>query len=339
MITPIEWLGTRVRFLDQTKLPLEVSTIDTDDYHVVAEAIRSLKLRGAPLIGVAAAYGVALAAVTSPTSTISEYKKGLFSVIDYFAETRPTAVNLFWSLNRLKSIVQSSSSVEKIRTAVVAEAVAIHREDAEMCEKIGKHGATLIPQSATILTHCNAGALATGGRGTAVGVITTAHEMGKKIHVFVDETRPLLQGARLTTWELQQAGIKHTLITDNTAAFLFQQHKIDLVIVGADRIAANGDAANKIGTYNLAVLAHYHNTPLYIAAPSSTIDPTIPSGSGIPIEERHAKEVTEGFGVRTAPAGIKVYSPAFDITPAILISGIITEKGIHRFPYNFQTTA
>jgi len=339
MITPIEWLGTRVRFLDQTKLPLEVSTIDTDDYHVVAEAIRSLKLRGAPLIGVAAAYGVALAAVTSPTSTISEYKKGLFSVIDYFAETRPTAVNLFWSLNRLKSIVQSSSSVEKIRTAVVAEAIAIHREDAEMCEKIGKHGATLIPQSATILTHCNAGALATGGRGTAVGVITTAHEMGKKIHVFVDETRPLLQGARLTTWELQQAGIKHTLITDNTAAFLFQQHKIDLVIVGADRIAANGDAANKIGTYNLAVLAHYHNTPLYIAAPSSTIDPTIPSGSGIPIEERHAKEVTEGFGVRTAPAGIKVYSPAFDITPAILISGIITEKGIHRFPYNFQTTA
>lgn len=339
MITPIEWLGTGVRFLDQTKLPLEVSTIDTDDFHVVAEAIRSLKLRGAPLIGVAAAYGVALAAVTSKTSTISECKKELSSIIDYFAETRPTAVNLFWSLNRLKSIVQSSSSVEKLRSAVVAEAIAIHREDAEMCEKIGKHGATLIPSTATILTHCNAGALATGGRGTAVGVITTAHEMGKKIHVFVDETRPLLQGARLTTWELQQAGIRHTLITDNTAAFLFQQHKIDLVIVGADRIAANGDAANKIGTYNLAVLAHYHNTPLYVAAPSSTIDQTIPSGSGIPIEERHAKEVTEGFGIRTAPAGIKVYSPAFDITPAILISGIITEKGIHRFPYNFQTTA
>ena len=339
MITPIAWLGTGVRFLDQTKLPLEVSTIETDDYRIVAEAIRSLKLRGAPLIGVAAAYGVALAAVTSASSIIAEYKKELFSVIDYFAETRPTAVNLFWSLNRLKSVVQSSSSVEKLRTAIVAEAVAIHREDAEMCEKIGKHGATLIPQSATILTHCNAGALATGGRGTAVGVITTAHEMGKKIHVYVDETRPLLQGARLTTWELQQAGIKHTLITDNTAACVFQQLKIDLVIVGADRIAANGDAANKIGTYNLAVLAHYHNTPLYIAAPSSTIDPTIPSGSGIPIEERHAKEVTEGFGTRTAPVGIKVYSPAFDITPAILIAGVITEKGIHRFPYNFQTTA
>ena len=337
MISSIEWLGQSVRFIDQTKLPLEVSTIQTDDFNVIVEAIRTLKLRGAPLIGVAAAYGVALAALTSTASTFSVFRTELDLVIDGFAQARPTAVNLFWSLKRMQYIIHSSLSIESVRASLIAEAIAIHREDAEMCEKIGKHGATLIPQSATILTHCNAGALATGGRGTAVGVITTAYEMGKKLHVFVDETRPLLQGARLTTWELQQAGIEHTLITDNTTAFLFQQGKIDLVIVGADRIAANGDTANKIGTYNLAVLAQYHKRPLYVAAPSSTIDLSIPSGSGIPIEERHAKEVTEGFGTRTAPEGIKVYSPAFDITPADLIAGIITENGIYRFPYDFHT--
>jgi len=336
MILPIEWREGSVRFLDQTRLPLEVSTICTKDYRILVDAIRTMKVRGAPLIGISAAYGVALAAAYTRSSDTFAFKKELCTAIDDFAATRPTAVNLFWALKRMRSVLDASSTISAATAALLREAESIHREDAEMCERIGRNGAVLVPPKASVLTHCNAGALATGGRGTAVGVITVAAEMGKNIRVYVDETRPLLQGARLTMWELQQAAIDSTLITDNVAASLFRQGNIDLVITGADRIAANGDSANKIGTYNLAVLAHHHGVPMYIAAPGSTIDRTIETGIDIPIEERSPEEVTSSFGVRIAPEGIKVYAPAFDITPGSLISGIITDQGVFRYPYDFH---
>ena len=331
----IEWSNGSVRFIDQTRLPLEEVYIQTDDYAVIADAIRTLKIRGAPLIGVAAAYGVALAALKFNYSDLQLLKQNVHRAIDELASTRPTAVNLFWSLERMKAIIDSAHSAEEGIQSLISEAVAIHREDEEMCRKIGEHGSALIPDNASILTHCNTGALATGGEGTAQSVITTAHRQGKSIKVYVDETRPLLQGARLTTWELKKADIDVTLITDGMGAFLMQQKKVDLVIVGADRIAANGDIANKIGTYNLAVSAHHHNIPFYVAAPGTTIDSSISSGEHIIIEERNATEVTETFGKRIAPDNIKVYSPAFDITPATLITSIITERGVFRPPFHF----
>ncbi len=332
----IEWCGNSVRFLDQTKLPLEVSYRETDDVLVVAEAIRTLGIRGAPLIGVAAAYGAALAALKSPSDNPKNLTTKIEESIALLARTRPTAVNLFWALERMKAVLQTSRSVEEIRKNLVAEALQIHREDEEMCLRMGANGAALIPHGAAILTHCNTGALATGGEGTAQSVITTAHRQGKSIRVYADETRPLLQGARLTIWELQQAGIDATLITDSMAAFLMKQKKIDLCITGSDRIASNGDAANKIGTYSVAVNAHHHGIPFYIAAPSSTIDASLPNGDRIPIEERNGNEILEGFGKRIAPPGTKVYSPAFDVTPASLITAIITERGIFRPPYKFR---
>ena len=258
------------------------------------------------------------------------------SAADELNSTRPTAVNLFWALQRMRKILASAVSAESARQLLVDEALKIHREDEEMCRQIGEHGAALIPQTATILTHCNTGALATGGEGTAQSIITTAVRQGKSISVYAAETRPALQGARLTAWELMKQGVDVTLITDSTASFLMKKSRITCVVVGADRIAANGDTANKIGTYNHAVTARYHGVPFYVAAPTSTIDPATPSGDQIPIEERNPREVVEGFGRRTAPEGIKVYSPAFDITTASLITAIVTERGIHHPPFDFH---
>ena len=279
----------------------------------VAEAIRTMVVRGAPAIGVAAAYGMALAAMRGDDLNVAA---------DVLKRARPTAVNLAWAVDRM---LKNGARVE--------EAEAIHREDVESCMSIGRHGAELLGARATVLTHCNAGALATAGYGTALGVIRAAIEAGKRIAVFADETRPYLQGARLTAWELQQDNIDTTLITDNMSGHFFQQGAFDAVIVGADRIAANGDAANKIGTYTVAVLAHAHNVPFYVAAPMSTIDPACPNGAAIPIEERSAEEVTDIFGARVAPEGIHVRHPAFDVTPARLITAIITERGVLRAPY------
>ena len=336
MVRSIEWCGDSVRFLDQTKLPSEEIYTQADDYAVLAEAIRRLAIRGAPLIGITAAYGVALTAIRSREKQLQPLIKEIHRAIGELASTRPTAVNLFWALERMRKIISHSNDIEVLKKALVDEAIAIHREDEEMCKRIGENGAKLVPATATILTHCNTGALATGGEGTAQSVITTAVRNGKKIRVFADETRPLLQGARLTTWELMKNGIDVTLITDNTAGFLMRQNKIDLVITGSDRIATNGDAANKIGTYSIAVLAKHHGIPFYIAAPTSTIDPTLPSGDLIPIEERHDDELTNGFGRRTAPEDVKVYSPAFDVTPASLITAIITDRDVFYPPYHFS---
>ncbi len=332
----IEWCGDAVRLIDQTKLPQEERYVTTDDYKVLADAIRTLKIRGAPAIGIAAAYGVALAAVKYPSNDFKAFRSHLQQAINELSSTRPTAVNLFWALNRMERAVSRAQTVEQARKLLVEEALTIHREDAEKCQLIGTHGLELIPQRASMLTYCNTGALATGGEGTAQSIITTAHRHRKSIIVYVCETRPALQGARLTTWELTKAGIDAILITDNMAASLMRQKKIDVVVVGADRIAANGDVANKIGTYNLAVIAKYHGIPFYVAAPTSTIDPLIASGSDIPIEQRDGKEITEGFGKTIAPKGIKVFSPAFDVTPADLITAIITEQGIHTPPFRLH---
>jgi methylthioribose-1-phosphate isomerase len=339
MVRSIEWCGDSVRFLDQTKLPLEEIYTVTKDYRKIAEAIRRLEIRGAPLIGIAAAYGVALAGHYSTRKDHHLFVKEIQDAADELASTRPTAINLFWALERMRNIVVQSSDMNVIKNMLIEEAIAIHREDKEMCRRIGENGARLIPETAYILTHCNTGALATGGEGTAQSVITTAARIGKKIRVYADETRPLLQGARLTTWELMKNGINVTLITDNVAAFLMQQKKIDLVITGSDRITANGDAANKIGTYSIAVQAKYHGIPFYIAAPTSTIDPSLSSGDAIPIEERNSEEITNGFGLRTAPDGVQVYAPAFDVTPASLISAIITDRGVFYPPYHFLKIA
>ncbi|MBI4549150.1 MAG: S-methyl-5-thioribose-1-phosphate isomerase [Ignavibacteriae bacterium] len=332
----IEWLGDQVRLIDQTKLPLEETYLETDDYTILADAIRTMKIRGAPAIGIAAAYGIALAALKFFGSDFQLFRSHVEHAINELSSTRPTAVNLFWSLQRMKNVLDTVNSVETARKKLISEALNIHREDEEMCRKIGEHGATLIEHNSTLLTHCNTGALATGGEGTAQSIITTAHRQGKSIKVYATETRPALQGARLTTWELLKNGIDVTLITDTMTAFLMKQRKIDLVVVGADRIASNGDVANKIGTYNLAVIAKHHGVPFYVAAPSSTIDSTTASGDSIPIEERSPDELMEGFGRRIAPEGIKVYSPAFDITPASFVTAIITEQGVHKPPFNFS---
>jgi methylthioribose-1-phosphate isomerase len=331
----LEWNKGKVRFLDQTRLPTEVIYIETDNEVRIAKAIRDLSIRGAPLIGIAAAYAVALAAnkcVEDASSAITSYYD---KVIILLAGTRPTAINLFWALNRQRNVVDENKGrgLDAVRTALLKEAVGIHEEDAAMCESIGNLGADLLPNAASVLTHCNTGMLATGGIGTALGIVRKCWEQQRLKHVYIDETRPLFQGARLTAWELRNDRIPFTLLTDNVAGFLMQQRIINAVVVGADRIASNGDVANKVGTYSLAVLARYHDIPMYVAAPTSTIDFDMKNGKGIPIEQRNPKEVTEPFGKKVTPDDIDVYSPAFDITPCDLISAIVTEKGVLSKPY------
>ncbi|MCA8989460.1 MAG: S-methyl-5-thioribose-1-phosphate isomerase [Planctomycetaceae bacterium] len=329
----IEWIGGvdgQLNLLDQTKLPTETIILECKTPEDVFAAIRRLSVRGAPAIGVSAAYGVLLGVKNAAHQTRSEFDADLTKVCQYLAESRPTAVNLFWALDRMQFTAQSQSGLDPqaMGEVLLETAREIEREDRAMCEAIGKHGAELIPAGAGVLTHCNTGALATAGAGTAFAVLLEAHRQGKKIHVYADETRPLLQGARLTAWELLQNGIPGTLICDSMAAWVMKEGKIQAVVTGADRIAANGDSANKIGTYSVALLAKAHNIPFYIAAPSSTFDLSLPTGDSIPIEERSAEEVICGFGKQTAPSEISVYSPAFDVTPAELIAGLITEKGV-----------
>ncbi len=317
----IRWEGKTLYLLDQTKLPVEEIWLPYTDYRPVADAIRTMVVRGAPAIGVTAAYAYCLAALAG---------EDLKQAKTVLAASRPTAVNLFWALDRMERKADDCGGNPE---ALIAEAIAIHQEDVAMCKAIGLYGASVVPDHAHILTHCNAGALATGGYGTALGVIRAAHEQGKVDMVYADETRPLLQGARLTAYELVTDYIPATLIADNMAASLMAKGKIDMVVVGCDRMAANGDFANKIGTYSVAVNAHHHGVPFYVALPCSTIDLTIPDGSGIPIEERDKNEVRTLYGVQTAPATVEVYNPAFDVTPHSLVTGIITEKGVIYPPF------
>jgi methylthioribose-1-phosphate isomerase len=330
----VDWVGGNVRFIDQTLLPAEERFIETADWRVVEEAIRTLRIRGAPAIGVAAAFALCLAAADRRIASMDDLRSGFRVACDALAASRPTAVNLFTAITRMQRVADSAvpSGVPAVRDRLVQEALAIRQEDVDACLKIGAFGAKLLDRPSTVLTHCNAGALATAGTGTALSVIFHASAQGHILRVYVDETRPLFQGARLTAWELGRAGIPHTLITDSTAGSLFRQGLIDAVLVGADRIAANGDTANKVGTYPLAVLARYHGVPFVIAAPTSTIDRATASGGDIPIEERDPSEVTHAGGVRIAPEGVEVFAPAFDVTPHELIAAIVTERGILRPP-------
>lgn len=332
----IEWRDDAVVMLDQTRLPLEEIYQRYTDFNAVAEAIKGMVVRGAPAIGVAAAMGIALGAREIIADTQESFFRQLDNVCEIMAHTRPTAVNLFWAIARMKQKAHAlqGSSLQNIRTALKEEAILIEAEDLEICKSIGRHGAELIPPQATILTHCNAGGLATAGFGTALGVIRAAQQAGKQIRVFADETRPWLQGARLTTWELLKDKIPVTLITDNMAGFFMARGEITCCVVGADRIAANGDTANKIGTFSVAVLAREHGIPFYVAAPVSTLDLSLPDGSHIPIEERPVTEVTHIRGLPIAPEGVKVRNPAFDVTPARYISAIITEHGVARGNYS-----
>jgi methylthioribose-1-phosphate isomerase len=332
MSRTVEWLDGKLRILDQSKLPGEQIFIELDNYHDIVLAIKEMKVRGAPAIGVTAAYGIALGASGIETANKDEFLAQLNQVMQAFAASRPTAVNLFQAINRMKKAARGDG-VTEIKNSLINEAKRIHKEEVTATKKLSQLGAELIKDGFTVLTHCNAGPLATAGYGTALGVIKAAKEQGKKVSVFVTETRPLLQGARLTTWELMQEGIPVTLITDSMAGYFMYQKKIDCVIVGADRIAANGYTANKIGTYTLAVLANAHGIPFYVAAPTTTIDLSLTSGYQIPIEERSPEEITHIQGVPIAPAGIRAANPAFDITPNQYISAIITEKGIIRAPY------
>ena len=339
-VKTVEWVSRRppalvpgvVRILDQTLLPNAVQFVETAELGLIRRAIETLQVRGAPAIGVAAAMGVAAAAQELSVSSGAEFVARVEAMADDLARARPTAVNLAWALERMKRTARAASAEPPAARAerLVREAILIRDEDAAMCRAIGRHGVELVPAGKAVLTHCNAGALATAEFGTALAPIYVAAERGGTPRVYVDETRPLLQGARLTAWELQQAGIEATLICDNTAAQVMKDGRIGAVFVGADRIAANGDTANKIGTYGVAVLARAHGIPFYVFAPTSTFDLDMPDGSRIPIEERSPEEVTCGFGKRTAPAGIRVYSPAFDVTPAELISAIVCEKGVAR---------
>ncbi len=326
MVETIEWTDAGVVMIDQTRLPREQVFVTCRNYVEVAVAIRSMVIRGAPAIGVAAAMGVALGVQED-----ADFDR----VCETLASTRPTAVNLFWAIERMRVLyasLKAASRGERVNK-MIEEAKKIREDDIAICRAMGKHGAPLVPDGKTVLTHCNAGALATAGYGTALGVIRAAAESGKKIDVFADETRPFLQGARLTAWELQQDGIKTTLITDNMAGHFLRSGRIGCVVVGADRIASNGDVANKIGTYSVAVLAKENNVPFYVAAPVSTFDLTLKSGDEIPIEQRAAEEVTHVFGVPVAPENIGVENPAFDVTPARYVSAIITERGVARAPY------
>ncbi len=330
----IQWQGDtdgHLVLIDQTCLPLELVEHPCTSLESVWEAIKQLRVRGAPAIGIAAAYGVVIGMQSVAESHPEAFALQLAKTTDYLATSRPTAVNLFWALDRMKSVGSrlgdTPGHAERL-TALLNEARAIHHEDRQVCHAIGRHGAARMTDGQGVLTHCNAGGLATSEYGTALSVFFTAEDQGKHLHVYVDETRPLLQGARLTAWELTQRGIAATLICDSMAAQVMKEGRIQTVITGADRIAANGDSANKIGTYGLALLAKAHDIPFYIAAPISTFDLALASGDQIPIEERAAAEVTHGFGKQTAPDGINVYNPAFDVTPAELITGIITERGI-----------
>jgi methylthioribose-1-phosphate isomerase len=326
----IEWRDDTVIMIDQTRLPGEEIYNSYTDFKSVAEAIKGMIIRGAPAIGVAAAMGIALGSREIIADTHDSFFRQLENVCDVMARTRPTAVNLFWAIERMKRVAEANrgKSLDQIRDILKKEAIRIEQEDLAICRNIGKWGATLIPDTATILTHCNAGGLATAGYGTALGVIRAAHEAGKQIQVFADETRPWLQGARLTAWELMKEQIPTTLISDNMAGFFMSRGEITCCVVGADRIAANGDTANKIGTYSVAVLARENNIPFYVAAPVSTLDLSLSDGSKIPIEERHSCEVTHIKGIQIAPEGVRVRNPAFDVTPARYISAIITENGI-----------
>ncbi|HEY7212163.1 MAG TPA: S-methyl-5-thioribose-1-phosphate isomerase [Bryobacteraceae bacterium] len=326
----IEWTPEGVVMIDQTRLPREVVFVTCRDYRDVADAIRDMIIRGAPAIGVAAAMGVALGVLHSENPS-----RDMPAICETLARTRPTAVNLFWAIDRMQRAFAAVADkpLDQIRAHLVAEAKTVREEDIAINQAIGRNGAELVPDGKTVLTHCNAGALATAGFGTALGVIRAAVQAGKKIDVFADETRPFLQGARLTAWELQRDGIETTLITDNMAGHFLKSGRIGCVVVGADRIAANGDVANKVGTYGVAVLARENNVPFYVAAPVSTLDLTLASGDRIPIEERAAKEVVEVQGVTIAPAGIKVANPAFDVTPNRYVTAIITERGVARAPY------
>lgn len=339
-VKTIEWKDDKLILIDCTKLPLTEEYLVCEKYSDLVKAIKLLAVRGAPAIGVSAAYGVVLAAIEGEKKNDNkeQYIEFIDKAIEKLASTRPTAVNLFWALDRMKKILNTNRDMSKseIKEKLLNEANLIYEEDIQCNKNIGRYGNDIIPYEANILTHCNAGALATAGYGTALGVMRYAHYLGKNIHVYADETRPLLQGARLTTWELEKEGIPVTLITDNMAGYAMKLNKINLVITGADRITANGDAANKIGTYSVAVLAKEHNIPFYIAAPLSTIDINLKSGEEIIIEERDKEEVREVFGQRIAPNNIDTFNPAFDVTPNEYITGIITEVGILRPPYNIS---
>lgn len=342
-IKTIEWISDRpgtpvpgyLRMVDQTRLPGELVYVETRDPRDVWTAIKTLQVRGAPAIGIAAAMGVVAAVQDSRAKTGRDLAAEVNRSAEYLATSRPTAVNLFWALDRMKALAarESGGDPMTLKTLLAREAIRIWEEDRAMCRAIGKHGAVLLKDGQTVLTHCNAGGLATSQYGTALAPIYLAREQGKRVRVVADETRPLLQGARLTAWELMQSGIDVTLICDAMAAQVMKEGSIDLVMVGADRIAANGDTANKIGTYGLAVLAKAHAIPFYVLAPSSTLDLTLASGDAIPIEERGAEEITRGFGRLTAPENVKVYAPAFDVTPARLITAIICERGVLTPPF------
>ncbi len=337
MIPTLAWTPEGVRFIDQTKLPLEESYVLASTYEQVADVIVTMVVRGAPAIGVSAAYGVALGALRSTAATAQEFAPEFDKVCTRLAGTRPTAVNLFWAIDRMKrlfaDLLAAGASMEQVRDRFLAEAHAMYDEDIAACKTMGAFGGALLPAEGGVLTHCNAGALATCGYGTALGVIRAACEQGKKIRVYADETRPFLQGARLTAWELMEDGIDTTVICDNMAASLMRAGRIQAVVVGADRIAANGDFANKIGTYNVAILAREHGIPFYVAAPWSTIDTATPTGDAIPIEERSPVEVTHHGGKQLTPNGVGICNPAFDVTPARYVTAIITERGVLRAPY------
>ncbi len=334
LFTPIKWLPEgKVCFLEQTRLPREEVWVETSDCARIADAIERLAIRGAPLIGIAAAYGLALAALSTQATDYESFRSDLLKSAVRLRSTRPTAVNLGWALDRVMRAVDGVRDVSDAREVTIRTAQAIHQDDIGACRRIGEYGAPLLPAGARVMTHCNAGALATGGYGTALGVIRSAWKAGRLKHVLANETRPLLQGARLTAWELREEGIPFTLIPDSAAGLMMQRGKVDAVVTGADRIAANGDTANKVGTYHLAVLSQANRIPFYIAAPTSTVDLSIASGAGIPIEERSPSEVREVHGVPVAPDGVDAANPAFDVTPGEYIAAIVTEAGVGRAPY------
>src|SRR5437870_7891013 len=336
MIQTLEWTDKGIRFIDQTKLPTEETYVTCKTHEQVADVIRTMVVRGAPAIGVAAAMGIALAVKNSQAESAGDLKRDFDQACDVISKTRPTAVNLFWAIRRMQEKFERIRirPIPQIKAALIEEAQRMHAEDIAANQAMGRHGATLMPANGGVLTHCNAGALATAGYGTALGVIRAAVEAGKKIHVFADETRPFLQGSRLTAWELMKDGIPTTVISDNMAGAMMRLGKIGAVVVGADRIAANGDVANKIGTYTVAVLAHEHGIPFYVAAPWSTIDLETPTGDEIPIEQRNPREVTHFAGKTVTPEGVQVENPAFDVTPSKYVTAIVTERGIARPPFD-----
>jgi len=337
MLPTIDWEDGEIVMVDQRKLPSREVYVRCRSAKEVAKAIRTMVIRGAPAIGVAAAMGVALELRRSSASGTTQLATEFYRACDLLAATRPTAVNLFWAIERMKRVfadaMRAGRSTDELKATIDTEAGRVHDEDVANCRALGRHGAGVVPADARVLTHCNAGALATGGYGTALGVVRAAVEAGKHVAVFADETRPFLQGARLTAWELVRDGIETTVITDGMAGSLMRAGRVDLVVVGADRIAANGDVANKIGTYTVAVLAKEHEVPFYVAAPLSTVDLSTPDGSGIPIEGRDAREITHMGTTQVTPDGAEVWNPAFDVTPARFVAGIITERGICRPPY------